>query len=147
MPLLGLLMLLVGCSTPKYSFQVQITNAGDKPLTAGLIKRAPASSGFRPSVEEGWAAPEDVAINAPALSSRHWGLLIAPGETKTLGPQEGKFPSGVTASLRIYTGDHTVDELISYSRSDPDRLDVPLMPGQASFAVSNRLGRLVAAPR
>lgn len=147
LPSLGLLMLMVGCSTPKYTFHVQVTNAGDKPLTAGLVKWTPPSSGLRASVEDGWAAPEDVAINAPALSGRHWGVLIAPGETKVLGPQEGAFRSGVTAALRLYSGDHTVDELISYGRTDPDRLDVPLMPGESIFAVSNRSGKLVAAPR
>ena len=149
LPLIGLMMSLVGCSTPKHTFQVQVTNAGDAPLTAGLIKHAPqfTSGGLRPSVEDGWAAPEDVLINAPALAERHWGMVIAPGETKTLGPLDGAFRSGVTAALRVYTGDHSVMDLASYSRTDPGRLDIPLMPGQSSYAISNRSGKLVAVRR
>jgi hypothetical protein len=144
----ALLFLLAGCSTPKYAFEVQVTNAGNKPLTAGLIKHSPqGGGGLRPAVEEGWAAPEDVAINAPVLSDRHWGVVIPPGQTMTLGPQTGAFRQGVTAALRIYVGDHTIERLMGYSRTDPDRLEVPLMPGLSRYVVSNRSGRLAATTK
>jgi len=140
-------LLAGGCASTKATFQALITNNTDQPISAGLVKEAPrqvvARSG-RPAVEEGWAAPEDVAIAAPQLTGRPWGVVIAPGKSAVIGPQTGDFPLGLLASLRIYIGDHTVDELLAISRDDPDRLDIFLLPGKTVYVITKRDGKVIA---
>jgi len=47
--------------------------------------------------------------------------VIKPGETRVLGPYTGKFSQGVHAILRIYGGTPTIEEMLAFARSDPDR--------------------------
>jgi hypothetical protein len=139
----------VGCASTKATFEVQVKNESDTPISAGFVKEAPRQvilASGRPAVEEGWAAPEDIAINAPQFTSRHWGTVIAPGKSAVLGPLTGDFPLGLLASLRVYAGDHTVDELLAFSRSDPDRVDIDVLPGQSAYVIVRKQGKLAAAP-
>lgn len=138
----------IGCmQAPKATFEVQIINETDKTISVGLVKDAPRSlvlNAGRPLSEDGWAAPEDIERQAPQLTERHWGELIPPKGRKVLGPKTGEFPAGLTAVLRVYTGDHSVDELLAVGRSDADRLDVSLWPGRSSFVITEVGGRLTA---
>lgn len=131
------------CSTgPKATFEVQVKNVSSTPISVGLTKRM--AGGQRPAIEEGWVAPEDIAMRAPALADRRWGELLKPGETTVLGPFTGTFPAGVLAVLRVYAGNPTVEEMLAISRNDPDRLDVSLWPGRSEYLINDPGGRLMA---
>lgn len=136
---------LSACTGQRYSFEVEVTNSTRVPLAAGFVKYMPG--GMRPSPEEGWTAPEDVAIDAPPLTDRRWGRVIPPGRTAVLGPQKGRFPEGIRPMLRVYAGDHPIDELLAFRRDDPDRLDIHLWPGRSSYVVTMENGRLAARRR
>jgi hypothetical protein len=123
-----------GCFAEKHTYQVELTNSTNVVLSAGPVKEL--SQGLRPEMEDGWAAPEDVAINAPELTRRHWGWLIKPGQTVTIGPVTGSFTGGMRAVLRVYAGDRSVDDLLAISRKDMDRIDIPLTPGLAGYIVT-----------
>ena len=130
------LLLLPACTHyEKRSFQISIKNDTTKPISVGLVKNGPPS-------EEGWIAPHEVAMMAPQLTDRKWGLAIKPGETRVLGPYTGKFSEGVHAILRIYGGTPTIEEMLAFARSDPDRLDIYLWPGKSAYLIRDVAGRL-----
>lgn len=127
------------CSAPKYTFQVEIMNIGATPLSADFVKvDGPAVDGF--------TGPEHVAIYAPDLSQKRWGTLIGPGQTKTIGPKRGKFEPGSHAVLRVYAGDLPIDQLITFGRKDPGRLDIYLVPGRSGYVIDQKNGVLKASP-
>jgi hypothetical protein len=135
--LLAMIFLVSGCGLPQRTYQVQVINATDQPLSAGLIKSGPP-------LEDGWQAPADIALHAPPLADRQWGRLIEPQSTVVIGPQTGRFADQVHAVLRVYAGNPTIEELLAYRRDDPDRVDVYLWPGPSSYRIERRQGRLVA---
>ena len=132
---------VVGCASTKATFEVRVDNDTDRPISVGLVKEA---AGVRPAAEMGWVAPEDIAIHAPELSRRAWGVVVPPGRSAVIGPQTGDFPLGLLASLRVYEGDHVIDELLLMSRGDPDRLDIDIMPGRSGYTIRIIGGRLTA---
>ena len=138
----AILPLLAACATPKQTYQVQLHNLCAKPICVGLIKQVPP--GVRLELEEGWTSPENILRAAPALADRHWGTLIQPGQTTVIGPAVGSFPPEVYAALRIYEGNATVEELTTYRRTDPDRLEIMLWPGKCSYVISKANGKLAA---
>ena len=133
--LLSLLLLPACTQVEKRSFQFSLKNETATPLSAGLTKNGPPR-------EEGWIAPHEVAMMAPQLSDRKWGWVIKPGETKMLGPFTGHFEPNVQAILRIYAGTPTIEEMVSFSRDDPERLDIYLWPGKSAYVIHNVGGRL-----
>lgn len=133
----ALLLLAGGCAAPKQTFQLELLNATNRPISIGLVKNGPP-------VEEGWTSPSEIAINAPQLTDRRWGMLIEPGQTAVIGPKTGRFPSGTLAILRAYAGNPTIEELLAYGRDDPDRLDIYLWPGSSSYVIDTLDGRLKA---
>jgi hypothetical protein len=134
-PLL-LLTFAAACSTAhKRTYQVEVMNISSVPLSVGLVKTGG-------SVQEGFTAPEHVAINAPDLVSKKWGTLVKPGQTRLIGPAKGKFEPNSEAILRIYAGDLAVDQLIAYGRKDPGRLDIYIPPGASTFVIDQRNGVL-----
>lgn len=134
-----LVFMAAACSAPKQGYMVDVKNLSAVPLSVGLIK----SDG---SMEDGWTAPEQVAIHAPQLGERKWGTLVPPGQTRTIGPQSAAFAAGGHGILRIYAGDCTVDELIGFGKSDPGRMDIHLWPGQSGYVVDVQNGRLKVKP-
>jgi hypothetical protein len=126
---LPLLLLSAGCveRDATANFDIEVTNKSASPLSAGLIKNGPP-------LEEGWAAPHEIAINAPHLGDRKWGTLIPPGQSTTIS-QTGRFGSGVSAILRAYSGDLTIDQLKAFSRDDPDFVEVYLYPGAHHYII------------
>ncbi|HEY8668501.1 MAG TPA: hypothetical protein VIL86_17770 [Tepidisphaeraceae bacterium] len=128
---------LLGCSTKTYTVRVTLINNTHDVLSAGLVKNP---------VEEHWDGPEHIAIGAPEKSSMHWGKLIQPGQTITLGPQKGSFPRESIPFLRIYRGDLAVEDLVGISRSSPDRLDEALEYENSWFRIVRKEGRLAAEP-
>lgn len=116
--------------------EIVINNQTAVPLSVGLVKNGPP-------LEESWAAPHEVAINAPQLSDRRWGQLVPPGHTLRIGPVTGYFGQGVSAMLRVYAADLPIDQLMSIARGDADRLDIYLYPGFSSYTIgSDRRGSL-----
>src|SRR5688500_11275940 len=87
--------LLVGCASPKATFEISVTNRTAFPISVGLVK-------VGGQVEGPWAGPEHIAALAPSLGERKWGTLIRPTGTATLGPLTGTFYQGSRAVLRIY---------------------------------------------
>ena len=59
-----------------------------------------------------------------------------------MGPYSGKFDAGTQAILRIYAGTPTIDEMVAYSKDDPDRLDIYLWPGRNAYVIRSGSGRL-----
>jgi hypothetical protein len=136
-PLL-LMFLAAACSPPKATFTVEVMNITPTPLSVGLIKNGP-------SAEPEWDTPERIAIQAPQLADRKWGTLVGPGQTKVLS-QTGTFREGDLAALRVYSGDLTISEMISYGRNDPGRLDIYLWPGSSGYLIEKRNGKLSSKP-
>jgi hypothetical protein len=135
-----LLLWATGCARPlaKASFEVEVQNNTLVPLSMGLVKSGGPG-------EDGWTSPSDIAIGAPHFSERKWGTLLPPNQKTVVGPLEGRFNPGSSAVLRVYAGDLTVEELLTYSRGDGDRLDLYLMPGRSAFVIERaRDGRLTA---
>ena len=130
-----LLLLATGCAS-SHSFDVSIRNATDEPLTIGLVK-------YGPPMEPKWASPEDVAIGSATRQITRWGGLLPP-EKMVMIHQDGHFGRGARAFARIYAGDRTLSELLATGQHDPSRLDMPLAPGDNSFVVSYKAGKLVA---
>jgi hypothetical protein len=130
------LLLLPACAqTEKRTFEILVKNETARPLSLGLVKNGPPT-------EEGWIAPHEVAMMAPQLSDRKWGWVLQPGESKTFGPYGGRFAAHVQAILRIYAGTPTIEEMIAFSKDDPERLDIYLWPGKSAYMIRNVTGRL-----
>ena len=132
---LSLLLLPACTSAVTKTFQISVKNETVRPLSLGLVKNGPPT-------EDGWIAPHEVAMMAPQLADRHWGWVLAPGETKTFGPHSGKFEAQTQAILRVYAGEPTIDEAISFSKDDPERLDIYLWPGKSAYVIRFGAGRL-----
>lgn len=122
--------LAVGCASPKATFEVVVTNASSAPISMGLVKVGGA-------IEPAWAGPEHIAARAPKLGDRRWGTLVKPTGTTTLGPLTGTFYQGSRAVLRVYGGDYDMDELNAFSRRDPYRADVDILPGKSYYVIEN----------
>jgi len=132
-----LALLLPACTTQeKRDYHVQITNATSGQLSLGLVKNGPPN-------EDEWVAPHQIAIFAPQLSNRHWGVLLEPGQTEVLR-QSGVFASGSQAILRIFVGNPTIERMVSIAREDPQRLDVYVPAGNSSYTIHTSAGRLEA---
>jgi hypothetical protein len=130
------LLLLPACTQYQTRvFEISVKNETVRPISVGLVKNGAPN-------EEGWIAPHQVAMMAPQLTDRKWGLVIEPGQTKVIGPHNGKFEQGVQAILRIYAGTPTIEEMLSYSRSDPERLDIYLWPGKSGYVIRYDGGRI-----
>ena len=134
--LLASLLLLPACaSAEKRTCQITVKNETAHPLSLGLVKNGPPT-------EDGWIAPHEVAMMAPQLADRHWGWVLGPGETKTFGPYAGHFDPGTHAILRVYGGTPTIDEMLAFSKDDPERLDIYLWPGKNAYVIRFGNGRL-----
>lgn len=135
---IALLGLMVGCQTTG-EFTVGVINRTDEPLSVGLVKDGPPPEAY-------WASPTQIAIGAPSLTERKWGTLVPAGEQAVIGPVKGKFAGGVTAYLRVYAGDRTVDGLLAVSPGSPDRIDIPLDNGRTDLVIHRESARLTATP-
>ena len=131
-----LLLLLPACTHyDTKTFEISVKNETVRPLSLGLVKNGPPT-------EQGWIAPHEVAMMAPELSDRKWGWVLQPGQSKTFGPYSGRFAPQVQAILRIYAGTPTIEEMITFSRDDPERLDIYLWPGKSAYVIRHASGRL-----
>src|SRR4051794_3451974 len=92
------LLAVVGCS--HQTFQVVATNKTDMPLTVGIVKDGPP-------YENNLASPGEWAVDTRLDSLPPWGNVVPPGRTIDSGKVTGSFPSGTSAYLRVYRGEHS----------------------------------------
>ena len=134
-PLL-MIVLLVGCRT---TYDVKVRNDLKQPVTVWLTKNGPPA-------EANWLSPEQIAIgNVPAGEKRS-DVVVPSGKTAETGKVKGKFPKGTSAVLRVYVGQHTLDELLAMSRPGTSRVDVVLPRGKSSLIIREENGKIVASP-
>lgn len=134
--LLGLLTgsaTLVGCAPQTRSFTIVVTNDTPHELTLVLTKEGGP-------VEVNWISPEESATLTPQrdelpVSS----VVVPPGKVARLGPVKGKFDPGGRAVLRVYAGAFDLDQMLSFPRGDPMRIDVVLQQGLNRLVVPQGL--------
>lgn len=129
-------VLLTGCASPtKYDFAVSLRNATAGPITVGFVKKGPPN-------EPQWASPESYTSLPPSRQPTEWGEVIAAGKFANVRVTGEIYP-GVPAYLRVYAGEHPVNELLAISRGTGGRLDLILVPGQNNtFVITDPNGRL-----
>jgi hypothetical protein len=141
LPLLLLALLLfdcVGCSSARTeTFDINVTNATDRPVTISLAKRGPP-------YEAAWASPEDIAIETPRYRERGGMGVIPPGKTASVAKLTGRFEPNTEGYLRVYAGDLTLSEMLSKNRGSPGRVDVQLAPGRNDIRVVDNGGHIAA---
>jgi hypothetical protein len=134
---LALMLVAGGCSeVQKRTYEVNVRNESDRPVTVWLTKDGPF-------YEKNWKSPEDLAIETRNANEMIAGSVIRPGETQGIGPVNGKFVPRTNAILRVYLGEHGFSDLLSIPRGAPDRRDYELdaRPATNNFRVVNRDGR------
>jgi hypothetical protein len=137
--LVACLCLLIGCAGRTQTYDISVKNDLDQPITVWLTKNGPPA-------EASWLSPEDLAMSQNPRGEKIAGRAVPPGKTAETGAIKGKFPSGTDAILRIYLGQHTLDELLSIGRKDTNRVEVVLSPGKSNLIVRQRDGKLAAEP-
>jgi hypothetical protein len=130
---------ICGCA-PTKTYQVTVRNDLNQPITVWLTKSGEPA-------EANWLSPEQIAIGENPAGGRMAGTPLPPGKIAETGKIKGKFPQGTQAVLRIYLGQHTLDELLAINRSNKAlRLDLWLDPGSTQLIVREEGGVLVAEP-
>jgi hypothetical protein len=128
----------VGCAETR-TYEVAVRNDTHQPVTIWLYKEGGP-------YEDGWKAPEDLAIESPSANEPIGGRIIGPGAIATAGPISGKFDSDASAVLRVYRGAHTFNELLAISRYSGDRINAHLLPGDNEFLITDRNFKLSLDP-
>ena len=139
-PLLPALLLTasLGCSSHRTeTFDINVTNATDGPVTISLAKDGPP-------YESAWASPEDLAIETPRYRERGGMGVIPPGKTASVDKLTGRFDPNTQGYLRVYAGEPTLSEMLARSRGSPGRVDVPLVPGRNDIRVIDKGGNIAA---
>jgi hypothetical protein len=126
---------VLGCSHSRI-YQVSVTNQTGEPITFGVVKQGEP-------YEQKWASPEDEAITGITPSPDMW-AAIPPGKTATSPQLKGRFHSNAEAYLRVYQGNLDLPGILSVSRGQPNRLDLPLTPGFNKFVVTDEDGHFTA---
>jgi hypothetical protein len=126
-----------GCSSAqKRTYEVTVKNESTRPVTVWLTKNGPP-------YEQGWKAPEDLAIELPVGDERIAGVVVPAGRTASTGQVVGHFAPGVQAILRVYLGQKGFDEILAISRGSPDRMEIVLKPGANDILLkSDEFGRV-----
>jgi len=134
-----LVSLIMGCSGPTNIYDITVRNDLAQPITVWLTKNGPPAESI-------WLSPEQIASGEAPRGERIAGRAVPPGKVAETGAVKGHFPTGTDAILRIYLGQHTLDELLAMSHRDSERLDVTLTPGKSTLIVHEQNGKLVADP-
>ncbi len=123
--------MLVGCQSYETRvYDVTVKNYASCPITIWLTKSGPP-------YEQGWMAPEDIAVESPKQAQHVIGGVIVPqGKIADTGPIPGQFEAGTRAVLRVYGGKLTFDQLLASSQRDKNRVDVELHPGKMDLVVT-----------
>lgn len=96
--------------------------------------------------EDAWARPEDIAndiaARGPTPNTWEWGVPVQPGQTGDVGKVRARLDRGSVAFVRVYAGSKSLDDFLAISRGSPNRLDVPLEPGENRLVITEGDGRL-----
>lgn len=124
-------LMMGGCqSYEKRSYDVSVQNYSNTPVTLWLTKTGEP-------YENGWLAPEDIAIESPnGRQSIIGGVIVPPGKIASTGPREGRFRPETDAVLRVYEGQLSFIDLLAVNRESPLRQDVTLPPGQIQISIT-----------
>jgi hypothetical protein len=133
--IVALLLFITGCSGPTKTYSVAVKNELDQPITVWLTKSGPP-------VEASWLSPEQLATYENPRGEKIAGRAVPPGKVAETGNQKGHFPSGTEAVLRVYLGQHTLDELLATNTRSLNRVDVTLSPGRSDLVVQQKDGKL-----
>lgn len=139
--LLPLIVLSVGCSTERRSYDVAVENRLATPITFWLTKE------YGP-MEAEWLSPEQVAtLTDPPDDDKLPDIVVPPGRTMTTrGPLTGSFDKARgRAYLRVYSGSPTLTEMLAMGRGSLHRADVLLRPGANRVIVQDKNGFMDAA--
>jgi hypothetical protein len=135
--LLLLLLCPIGCASYETrTYDVTVKNDSSGPITIWLTKSGPP-------FEDGWLAPEDIAIQSPRQPVKVIGGVVVPqGKQADTGLRTGKFEPQAQAVLRVYTGQRTFDQLLASSEEDKSRVDMRLHPGRSELTVTGVPGAI-----
>ncbi|HEV7301376.1 MAG TPA: hypothetical protein VGN72_18585 [Tepidisphaeraceae bacterium] len=134
--ILGLAMLVAGgCNTKTYNFSVAVKNESSEPVMVGFAKDGPP-------FENNWATPEQVARMMPRPDERGWGIPVAPGKVAEVENEKAQLERSTTAYLRVYATAPSLDSMLAISSGSPNRLDIPLRPGENKIVVTREGGQL-----
>lgn len=125
-----LCLLMTGChSYETRTYDVTVHNRTAEPVMIWLTKDGPP-------YEAGWLSPEDFAIESPRQREDReiGGVILEPGKTAT-AQRAGRFEPATRAVLRVYAGATKFNELLSISRDNPARVDMPLRAGKSEYSV------------
>lgn len=140
LPALPLLCaMLVGCSVPTRTYDVSVKNEMTQPITVWVTKSGPP-------VERRWLSPEQLATYVNPPGDPIYGRAVPPGKTAHAGPLVGHFPEGTEAILRVYLGQHDLNELLAMGVRNPNRVDVTLPEGRSAYVVHEENGKLRVDP-
>jgi hypothetical protein len=137
--LFGIITSALGCAAETRTYEVSVRNDTLTPVTIWLYK---AGGPY----EDGWKAPEDLAIESPKANEPIGGRIIGPGVVATAGPIQGHFDSDAAAMLRVYRGGHHFNELLAISADSGQRVDTKLKPGDNEFLITDRDVKLSLEP-
>ena len=128
---------MVGCHTyEKRVYDVTLKNDSSVPVTIWLTKDGAP-------FEEGWLAPEDLAIQSPQQPIRLIsGIIVFPGKTAFTGPHRGQFEPSTSAVLRVYAGQLKFEEILATREEDKRRFDVRLHRGVSELVVTGGPGAI-----
>lgn len=131
----------LGCNSTKKSFEVEVTNQTNTPVTLWLMKDGPPS-------EEGWRSPEELAL-LPEGSPRNYDLaFVKPGRTGYTPRLSGEFPGGTHAVLRVYEGEKELFHILQETRAGTvKRIDHRLRPGKNRLNLVDRSGQMTLESR
>jgi hypothetical protein len=130
---LASLLCFTGCANYETrSYEITVKNESSKPIVLWLTKNGPA-------YEDGWLSPEDLALKTKTTDEPYGFQTVPPGKTAFTDKSKatGHFASGVSAIMRIYVGQLTLNQILAISHGQPDRLEIPLTPGSNSFVVKD----------
>jgi hypothetical protein len=131
----SLLAINGGCET-LHQYDITVTNRLTQPVTVWLTK-------VDGPYGEGWVPPENLAWTQGG-DQHISGVTIPPGETRHT-VKSTKLDSDNQAVLRIYRA-ATFDALLAISPDSPDRLDLPLEPGNTDIDVISNDDQLLTRP-
>ena len=131
----------LGCNSTKKSFEVEVTNQTNTPVTLWLMKEGPPP-------EEGWRSPEELALLPEGLPRNYDLAFVSPGKTGYTPRLAGEFPDGTHAVLRVYEGEKELFHILQETKAGTvKRIDHKLRPGKNRLTLVDRAGQMAIEPR
>jgi hypothetical protein len=133
-------LMATGCAT-RSTYDVTVTNRLSGPITVWMTKAKPAGNG---QYERGWMPPEAAAVGTVGPATELGGVAVEPGETAHANVT-GTIAGDDVAVLRVYRA-VDLNAILALSHGSPDRLDIPLDPGNTDIDITKQNGQLADVP-